>query len=81
MDASAYFLQEGDKLRSKYGLQGYYYIYPRAFQSAMHLPDDFAKLENAKKVTEELMSEMEKIAKAPKHIEPQYFQYKTYKEW
>lgn len=79
-DAVAHFLQQGAKLRDQYGLQGYFYVYEHGFQSVLHMPDNFATLENAKKVTEPLMAEMEKLAKA-KHIEPKYYQYKTYKEW
>jgi hypothetical protein len=85
MRASAYFLQEGAKLRDKYGLQGYFYIYPGSFQSVLHMPDNFATLENAKAVTETLMKRMEELAadsnSTTKHIEPKYYQYKTYKDW
>jgi hypothetical protein len=79
-DAVAYFLQNGAKLRDTYGLQGYFYMYPNGFQSVLHMPDEFATLQNAKKVTEPLMAKMEALAGA-KHIEPKYYQYKTYKEW
>jgi hypothetical protein len=80
MDATAYFLQQGSKLRDQYGLQGYFYVYPGGFQSVLHMPDQFATLENAKAATEPLMKKMEEIAGA-KHIEPKYYQYKTYREW
>lgn len=80
LKASSHFLQVGAKLRDEKGLQGYYYIYPNSFQSAMHFPDKFATLENAKAVTESLISKMEEIAGA-KHIEPKYYQYKSYKDW
>lgn len=79
-DATAHFLQQGAKLRDTYGMQGYFYAYEKSFQSVLHMPAEYATLENAKKATEPLMAEMEKLAKA-KHIEPQYYQYKTYKEW
>jgi FAD/FMN-containing dehydrogenase len=81
MDATAWFLQNGAMLRDKYGLQGYFYVYQNSFQSAMHMPDKFATPENAKKVTEFMMTEMEKLAGTQKRIEPQYYQYKTYKDW
>jgi hypothetical protein len=81
LKAASYFLQEGSKLRDKYGLQGYFYVYPGSFQSALHMPDNFATLENAKAVTEPLMKKMEELAGSTKHIEPAYYQYKTYKEW
>jgi hypothetical protein len=45
------------------------------------MPDEFATLENAKAVTEPLMKKMEELSNATKHIEPKYYQYKTYKEW
>jgi hypothetical protein len=80
MEASAYFLQQGSTLRDKYGLQGYFYVYPGGFQSVLHMPDKFATLENAKAVTEPLMKKMEEIAGA-KHIKPNYYQYKTYRDW
>jgi hypothetical protein len=80
MDASAYFLQQGAKLRDEYGLQGYFYIYPNGFQSVLHMPGKYATLENAKKVTEPLMKKMEEMAGA-KHIEPQYYQHASYKAW
>jgi FAD/FMN-containing dehydrogenase len=80
MKAVAHFLQRGTTLRDKYGLQGYFYVYPNAFQSVLHLPDKFATLENAKKATEEIQVEMEKIA-GSKHIEPKYYQHKSYKDW
>jgi hypothetical protein len=79
-DAAAHFLQQGAKLRDTFGLQGYFYIYPGGFQSVLHMPEEYANLDNAKLVTEPLMAEMEKLANA-KHIEPKYYQYKTYKEW
>lgn len=79
--ATAYFLQEGSKLRDKYGLQGYFYVYPGAFQSAMHMPDKFATVENAKAAVEPLMKKMEELAGSTKHTEPKYYQYKTYKDW
>jgi Berberine and berberine like len=79
-DASAHFLQQGAKLRDQYGLQGYFYIYPNGFHSVLHMPDKFATLTNAQKVTTQIMTEMEKLA-GGKHIEPKYYQYKTYKEW
>jgi hypothetical protein len=81
MNATAHFLQQGSKLRDQHGIQGYFYVYPGAFQSTMHMPDEFATLDNAKKVTEKLMKEMEDLAGAKLHIEPKYYQYKTYKEW
>jgi hypothetical protein len=81
LKATSYFLQEGAKLRDKFGLQGYFYVYPGSFQSALHMPDQFATLENAKLVTEPLMKKMEELAGVSKHIEPKYFQYKTYKAW
>jgi hypothetical protein len=80
MAATAYFLQQGAKIRDRHGLQGYFYVYPGGFQSVMHMPDQFATLENARNVTESLMKKMEDIAGA-KHIVPQYYQYKTYREW
>jgi Berberine and berberine like/FAD binding domain len=80
MDASAHFLQQGAKLRDTHGLQGYFYVYEGGFQSVLHMPMEHATLENAKKATEPLMAEMEKLANA-KHIEPKYYQYKSYKEW
>lgn len=80
MEASAYFLQQGSKLRDEYGLQGYFYIYPGGFQSVLHMPGKYATLDNAKKVTEPLMTKMETMAKA-KHIEPKYYEYKSYKAW
>ncbi|TLD35106.1 Mitochondrial intermediate peptidase [Venturia nashicola] len=79
-EATAHFLQQGAKLRDTYGMQGYFYAYENGFQSVLHMPGEFATMENAKKATEPLMAEMEKLANA-KHIEPQYYQYKTYKEW
>src|ERR1700761_2206255 len=81
MEASAYFLQQGAELRDKYGLQGYFYIYPGSFQSVLHMPDKFATPENAKAVIEPLMKKMEELAGSSKHIEPRYFYYKTYKDW
>jgi hypothetical protein len=81
LKASSHFLQEGAKLRDNNGLQGYFYIYPGAFQSVLHMPDKFATLENAKNVTETLMKKMEELAGSTKHIEPVYYQYKTYREW
>jgi hypothetical protein len=79
-NAVAHFLQRGTDLRNKYGLQGYFYVYPNGFHSVLHLPAEQAQLDNAKKVTAEIMGEMEKIAGA-KHIEPTFFQHKSYKEW
>jgi hypothetical protein len=78
--ATAHFLQRGATLRDKYGLQGYFNVYPNSFQSILHLPGKYADLENAKKVTEELMGEMEKITGAG-HIEPTYYQHKDYQTW
>lgn len=80
LKASSHFLQVGAKLRDEKGLQGYYYIYPKAFQSVLHVPDNFATLEHAKSVVEPLMKQMEEIAGA-KHQEPTYYQYKTYQDW
>jgi hypothetical protein len=80
MDATALFLQEGGKLRDNYGLQGYFYVYPGSFQSAMHFGDEFATLANAKNATEYIMKKLEDKADA-KRIEPKYYEYKTYKEW
>jgi hypothetical protein len=80
MEASAYFLQQGAKLRDTHGVQGYFYVYPGGFQSVLHMPDKFAAIENARNVTETLMKEMERIAGA-KHIEPKYYQHKTYRDW
>lgn len=79
-DATAHFLQQGATVRDKYGLQGYFYVYPNGFHSVLHMPDKFATLDNAKKVTTELMTKMEELAGA-KHIEPKYYQYKRYKDW
>jgi FAD/FMN-containing dehydrogenase len=79
--ASAYFLQKGAELRDKYGLQGYFYIYPNSFQSVLHMPDKFAHHQNAKDVTEPLMRKMEELAGSKNHIEPRYFFYKNYKDW
>jgi hypothetical protein len=49
------------------------------------MPDKFATLENAKAVTEPLMKKMEELAGSTnnltKHIEPTYYQYKSYKDW
>lgn len=73
-------MQKGNKLRDDFGLQGYFYIYPGGFQSVLHMPGQYATLENAKKATEPLMAEMEKIA-GGKHIEPQYYEHKSYKAW
>jgi len=80
LKASSHFLQVGAKLRDEKGLQGYYYIYPKAFQSVLHMPDQFATLKHAKSVVEPLMKEMEEIAGAP-HNPPTYYEYKTYKDW
>jgi hypothetical protein len=80
MDATALFLQEGGKLRDKNGLQGYFYVYPGSFQSAMHFGDEFATLANAKIATEYIMKKLENIAGANR-IEPKYYEYKTYKDW
>jgi hypothetical protein len=80
MDATALFLQEGGKLRDNYGLQGYFYVYPGSFQSAMHFGDEFATLANAKNATEYIMKKLEDVAGA-KRIEPKYYEYKTYKDW
>lgn len=79
-NAHAHFLQQGARLRDQFGLQGYFYMYEHGFQSVLHMPMEHATLENAKKVTEPLMAEMEKLANA-KHIEPKYYEYKTYKNW
>lgn len=79
-EATAHFLQQGNKLRDEHGLQGYFYVYPGGFQSVLHMPDKFATLDNAKNVTEKLMAEMEKLAGA-KHIEPAYYEHKSYKAW
>lgn len=79
-EATAHFLQQGATARDKYGLQGYFYIYPNGFHSVLHMPDKFATLSNAKTVTTELMTEMEKLAGGT-HIEPHYYEYKTYKDW
>lgn len=79
--ASAYFLQEGSKLRDKYGLQGYFYIYPGSFQSVLHMPDTFATMENAKAVTEPLMKKMEELAGSTHSIKPMYQSHKTYMDW
>lgn len=80
MEAVAHFLQVGSKYRDEHGLQGYFYVYPGAFQSVLHMPDEFATLENAKAAVEPLMAEMEKIAGA-QHIEPKYYEHKTYRDW
>lgn len=79
-EATAHFLQQGNKLRDEHGLQGYFYVYPNGFQSVLHMPGKFATLENAKKATEPLMAEMEKLAGGA-HIEPKYYEHKSYKAW
>jgi FAD/FMN-containing dehydrogenase len=79
-EATAHFLQQGAKLRDQYGLMGYFYVYPNGFQSALHMPAEYATLKNAKAVTTKIMGEMEKIAGGP-HIEPKYYEYKTYRDW
>jgi berberine-like enzyme len=78
--AVAHFLQQGATLRDKYGLQGYFYVYKNGFHSVLHVPGKYATLDNAKKVTTELMTKMEELAGA-KHIEPNYYEHKTYKDW
>jgi hypothetical protein len=67
LDATAWFLQNGAKLRDEYGLQGYFY--------------NFAKLENAKKVTNIVMKKIEDLSGAKTHIEPKLYEYSTYKDW
>jgi len=62
MAATAHFLQQGATLRDKYGLQGYFYVMPGSFQSVLHLPGEYATLENAKKAVEPLMAKMEELA-------------------
>ncbi|KAF2670932.1 hypothetical protein BT63DRAFT_204108 [Microthyrium microscopicum] len=80
MKAVGHFLQKGAHLRDTYGLQGYFYVYPNAFHSVLHMPDEFAKLDNAKKAVAEIQGEMEKIA-GGKHIEPNFYEHKSYKAW
>jgi len=79
-DAVAHFLKAGPGLRDSHGLQGYFYVYPNAFHSVLHMPDQFATLENAKKAIEPLQKKMEELAGA-KHIEPEFYSHKSYKDW
>lgn len=80
MQATAHFLQQGATLRDKYGLMGYFYVMPGSFQSVLHLPAEYANMENAKKAIEPLMAKMEELAGA-KHIPPEYVPHKTYRAW
>lgn len=81
VDATSWFLQNGAKLRDHSGMQGYFYVYRNSFQSVLHMPDDFSKIENAKNATEFMMKKMEELAGTTTRIEPKYYQYKTYKDW
>jgi FAD binding domain len=77
-DAIAYFHRQGKTLQDKFGIQGYYYAYPGAFQGVTHQIQEHANLDHAKAGYGPLMTEMEKLAKAT-HQEPKYYQYKSYK--
>jgi hypothetical protein len=79
-DASAYFLQQGAKIRDAHGLQGYFYIYPNGFHSVLHMPDNYANLDNARKAVEPLKKKMEELTGAkPNEIE--FYQHKSYRDW
>jgi hypothetical protein len=80
MAATAHFLQQGATLRDKYGLQGYFYVMPGSFQSVLHMPGEYATMENSKKAIEPLMAKMEELA-GGKHIPPEYIPHRTYRAW
>ncbi|KAF1984467.1 hypothetical protein K402DRAFT_422971 [Aulographum hederae CBS 113979] len=80
-DSLAHFLQVGPDLRDKYGVMGYFYHMPKAFQSSLHMPGKFATLENAKAAFEPLVDDMFKMSGGTVRPQVQYTTYKTYAEW